>query len=114
MLLSSRRCTKTINLVTLDPVGEGFLVWVGSDIYFSEPTPVAETWINIRTNASTPDQSDCVADFRERWIIEAGPTINKTIDKHHASADWMFFESVQGTKSACDLIFDSINDIFGQ
>lgn len=30
-------------LVTLDPVGEGFLVWLSSDIYFSEPTPVAET-----------------------------------------------------------------------
>ena len=59
-------------------------------------------------------QSDGVADFGERWIIEAGPTINKTIDKHHASADWMFYEPVQGTKSACDLIFDSINDIFGQ
>ncbi|CAI8969240.1 Alpha/beta hydrolase [Pseudomonas sp. IT-232MI5] len=101
-------------LVTLDPVGEGFLVWLGSDIYFSEPTPVAETWINIRANASTPDQSDGVADFGERWIIETGPTINKTIDKHHASADWMFIEPVQGTKSACDLIFDSINGIFSQ
>jgi hypothetical protein len=30
------------------------------------------------------------------------------------SAEWLFIERVQGTKSACDLIFDSINGIFGQ
>ncbi|SMQ23765.1 hypothetical protein SAMN04488483_1184 [Pseudomonas helmanticensis] len=47
-------------------------------------------------------------------MIEAGPTINKAIDRHHASADWMFIEPVQGAKSACDLIFDSFNGIFGQ
>lgn len=100
--------------MTLDPVGEGFLVWLGSDIYFSEPTPAAETWINIRANSSKPDDSDGVADFGERWTIDAGPTVNKTIDKHHASADWMFIEPVQGVKSSCDLIFDSVNGTFGK
>ncbi|MGA8134895.1 MULTISPECIES: alpha/beta hydrolase [Pseudomonas] len=101
-------------LVTLDPVGEGFWVWVGSDIYKSEASPIAETWINIRANSSKPDSSDGVAKFGGRWIITDGPTMNKTMDVHHASADWMFIEPVQGTKSACDLIFDSINGIFGQ
>jgi hypothetical protein len=101
-------------LVTLDPVGQGFWVWVGSDIYKSEPSPIAETWINIRANSSQPDSSDGVAKFGEHWTITDGPTMNKTIDIHHASAGWMFIEPVQGTKSACDLIFDSINGIFGQ
>lgn len=101
-------------LVTLDPVGEGFWVWLGSDIYMSEPQPVAEFWINIRASSSKPDSSDSVADFGERWNIKSGPTMNKTIDIHHASADWMFIQPVQETKSALDLIFDSINGIFGQ
>ncbi|WP_248807311.1 alpha/beta hydrolase [Pseudomonas sp. MWU13-2100] len=101
-------------LVTLDPVGEGFWVWMGSDIYKSEASPIAETWINIRASSSKPDTSDGVAEFGGRWIITNGPTTNKTMDIHHASADWMFIEPVQGTKSACDLIFDSINGIFGQ
>lgn len=101
-------------LVTLDPVGQGFLVWLGSDIYLSEPSPVAETWINILADSKNPDSSDSVADFGERWIICAGPTTNKTANIHHASADRMFIEPVQGTKSACDLIFESINGIFGQ
>lgn len=101
-------------LVTLDPVGEGFWVWMGSDIYKSEASPIAETWINIRANSSKPDPSDGVADIGGRWIMTDGPTMNKTADIHHAWADWMFIEPVQGTKSACDLIFDSINGIFGQ
>lgn len=101
-------------LVTLDPVGEGFWVWLGSDIYKSEPQPIAETWINILANASVPDSSDGVAEFGERWIISGGTTLNKTADIHHASADRMFIEPVQGKKSACDLVFESINGIFGQ
>lgn len=68
----------------------------------------------IRANSSKPDSSDSVADFGERWNIKSGPTMNKTIDIHHASADWMFIQPVQETKSALDLIFDSINGFFGQ
>ena len=100
-------------LVTLDPVGEGFLVWLGSDIYMSKPEPVAETWINIRANSSKPDSSDGVADFGERWMVDSGPAINTVVDIHHASADRMFIHPLQGPKSACDLIFDSIHGLFG-
>ncbi|RMQ41649.1 hypothetical protein ALQ04_00538 [Pseudomonas cichorii] len=100
-------------LVTLDPVGQGFLVWLGSDIYLSEPSPVAEIWINILANSSEPDSSDSVADFGERWIINSGPTINKTADIQHYAAGRMFKEPVLCEKSACDLIFDSINEILG-
>ncbi|GFM91584.1 alpha/beta hydrolase [Pseudomonas cichorii] len=101
-------------LVTLDPVGEGFLVWLGSDIYFSEPSPVAETWINILAESTNPDASDSVADFGEQWIMTSCPTINKTANIHHASAGQMFIEPVQGAKSARDLIFESITGFFGQ
>lgn len=59
-------------LVTLDPVGEGMMVWLGSDIYLSKPTPKAEFWINVRADAKKPDSSDGVADFGERWIPQ-GP-----------------------------------------
>ncbi len=110
----SDECYTIKFLVTLDPVGEGFWVWLGSNIYHSKPSPVAETWINVLANSSNPDSSDSVAEFGERWIIAKGPTTNKTANIHHAAADRLFIEPVQGEKSACDLIIESIRGFFGQ
>ncbi|MGA8133534.1 MAG: alpha/beta hydrolase [Pseudomonas gingeri] len=95
-------------LVTLDPVGEGFWVWVGSDIYKSKPAPVAKIWINIRANPSQPDTSDSVANFGERWTVTSGPSINTSVNLNHAVAWAMFVAPIQGGQSARDLMLDAI------
>ncbi|NNB44567.1 alpha/beta hydrolase [Pseudomonas chlororaphis] len=97
-------------LVTLDPVGEGTLVWLGSDIAGSAPTPVAEKWINIRATPSKPDDSDKVADFGERWVMSSGPDLNVNMDINHANAFGMFMRPIVGSQSACDIIFESITN----
>ncbi|MGY4659962.1 hypothetical protein ACVWZ9_000756 [Pseudomonas chlororaphis] len=101
-------------LVTLDPVGEGALVWLGSDIYGSVPTPVAEQWINIKATPSNPDRSDGVANFGEKWLISSGPDLNVSMNTNHANALGMFTGAIAGRKSACDLIFESITKEFSK
>ena len=96
-------------LVTLDPVGEGALVWVGSDIYADKPTPVTEYWINIKAMPSRPDQSDSVADFGEKWQVVSGPNINVNMDTNHANAPAMFTRAIAQGKSVSDLLFEAIN-----
>ncbi|PWE46653.1 alpha/beta hydrolase [Pseudomonas prosekii] len=95
-------------LITLDPVGEGALVWLGSDIYLNRPEPVSEDWINVRATPSRPDASDGVADFGEKWVITCGPSINANVDTNHANAPDLFSAKISGGKSASDLLFDSI------
>lgn len=95
-------------LVTLDPVGEGFWVWVGSDIYMSKPNPIAKTWINIRANSQHPDGSDGVASFGKRWTVVSGPAINAVVDLHHAMAGSIFMAPIQGGRCARDIMYDSL------
>ncbi|MGN7740565.1 alpha/beta hydrolase [Pseudomonas sp. 22526] len=101
-------------LVTLDPVGEGTLVWIGSDIYASAPVPVAEHWINIMATPSKPDDSDLIANIGERWVIANGPDLNVNMDVNHANASAMFNRPIAGGKSACDKVFESISKEFAQ
>jgi hypothetical protein len=95
-------------LITLDPVGEGTLVWLGSDIYKDKPSPVAEDWINIRATPSTSDDSDGVAEFGEKWIVDCGPSINTNVNTHHYNAMGMMNTPIAGAKSASDLLYESI------
>lgn len=95
-------------LITLDPVGEGALVWLGSDIYRERPVPVAVDWINIKAAPSVRDPSDGVADFGEKWIISCGPSLNVNIDTNHAHALGMLNAPIAEGRSASDLLFDSI------
>ncbi|AJO80441.1 hypothetical protein [Pseudomonas sp. MRSN 12121] len=97
-------------LITLDPVGEGTLVWLGSDIGGSIPTPVAQKWINIRATPSKPDDSDNVAEFGERWTITSGPDLNINMDINHANAEGMFTRTIAGLQSACNIVFESITE----
>lgn len=96
-------------LVTLDPVGEGTLVWLGSDIYGDKPTPVANYWINIKAVPSRPDQSDSVADFGEKWQINSGPDINVNMNTNHANASAMFLSPIAQGRSVSDLMYDAVN-----
>lgn len=95
-------------LITLDPVGEGALVWVGSDIYRERPEPIAEDWINVRAMPTQRDPSDGVADFGEKWLISCGPSLNASVDTNHADAKGLFVAPISGAKSASDLLFESV------
>ena len=96
-------------LVTLDPVGEGILVYVGSDIYKEPQTnPCAKIWINISCNPIDEDQSDKVADFGERWFPKNGPTIYYESKCSHAEVLKMFMENILQNKSALDLLIEDI------
>ncbi|MDR9862309.1 MULTISPECIES: alpha/beta hydrolase [Pseudomonas] len=95
-------------LITLDPVGEGAFVWLGSDIYFDRPEPVAADWINIKAMPSKRDPSDGVADFGEKWLIPCGPSVNANVDTNHANALGLFTARIAGSKSASDLLLDAI------
>lgn len=96
-------------LVTLDPVGEGVIVYVGSDIYKEpEANPGAKIWINISCNPIYEDQSDKVADFGERWFPKNGPTIYYESKCSHAEVLRMFMENILQDKSALDLLIEDI------
>jgi pimeloyl-ACP methyl ester carboxylesterase len=95
-------------LVTLDPVGEGALVWLGSDIYYSKPEPKSGFWINVRANPRVPDSSDSVAEFGERWSISSGPDVNHVMDINHYNARDMFCKPMAEGLSAEDYMFESV------
>lgn len=99
-------------LVTLDPVGEGMMVWMGSDIYLSKPTPKAEFWINVRADAKKPDSSDGVADFGERWIPQ-GANVSVVADIHHYDAGRMFSVMMPQGYSPYDYVKRSIQEYLG-
>ena len=101
-------------LVTLDPVGEGFLVYAGSNIYLSKPKPKADFWINLKAVPSKPDQSDGVAEFGERWNVKSGPNINNEADLNHYNAKKMFTIKLTSGISTCKHLFDNLNSLINQ
>lgn len=113
---SAHLCKRLVNegynvrmLITLDPVGEGVLVYVGSDIYKNtELNPGAKTWINISCNPVDEDKSDKIADFGERWFPKNGPTIYYESKCSHVEVSQMFKEIILQDKSALDLLIEDI------
>lgn len=101
-------------LITLDPVGEGFLVYVGSNIYPRKPKPKSDFWINLKAVPTKPDQSDGVADFGERWNVTQGPNINNEADLNHYNAKKMFTIKLSTGKSACQYLLDAVNILVNQ
>ena len=100
-------------LVTLDPVGKGVLVQTFSDIHSKEPNPSSKFWINIRAQPKTPDQSDSVAEFGERWIVTNGPQVNAVAPNNHYDAIGLFTIRLPTGKSAKQHILDSIHEYLG-
>ena len=98
-------------LITLDPVGEGAFVYIGSDIHRTKPKPVAKFWVNIRATPKVPDQSDSVAEFGERWTVTSGPALNYVADINHYNAKKMFLAPLKDKKSAADLMHESIRKL---
>jgi pimeloyl-ACP methyl ester carboxylesterase len=100
-------------LITLDPVGEGKIVYGISNIYRLTPKPKAEFWINVRA-AKIKDRniSDFVADFGEQWEITSGPNVSGKVDVNHADANIIFAKPLDGGKSARQLLAESILSYF--
>ncbi|MFJ4497284.1 alpha/beta hydrolase [Pseudomonas atacamensis] len=95
-------------LVTLDPVGEGQIVWGISNIYQKEPTPKAEYWVNVRADAKDWNFSDLVADFGEQWDMTSGPNMNGRVDVNHADAWAIYIAVLGGGVSARDILMQSV------
>lgn len=95
-------------LVTLDPVGEGFLVYLGSSIYWTDPTPKAKYWINVLANPSNPDQTDAIAEFGIKWNVNNKADINAEMDVNYRNAPKMFESIVKNKKSCQQMVLDSI------
>jgi len=98
-------------LVTLDPVGKGTLVWIGSNIHRTSPLPKAKYWINILASPAKPDASDTIAELGGRWIIRNGANLNHTADVNHYNAKKMMTIPLAGKKSAADLVCESIRKV---
>jgi hypothetical protein len=98
-----------VMLVTLDPVGGGAMVTLGSAIFRSpEPNPNAKVWINVRGAPKHPDPSDSVANFGDRWIIKSGPNVNVDVDVNHADAEAMFKTKLANGMTVPDILENSI------
>lgn len=101
-------------LITLDPVGEGAFVWLGSNIYMNKPEPKSEYWINIRAKPKNRNSSDGVADFGEQWEVTSGPQANYVIDTNHANAETMFTTPLLNGVSAAKHLYLSIKQHTGK
>lgn len=101
-------------LITLDPVGEGFLVYLASSIFVSKPNPKAKFWINILAAPTKSDQSDSVAEFGIRWQGTEKANINFKMDENHWNAPKMFIEPLKEKKSCQQIILESIIDKIGK
>jgi len=99
-------------LMTLDPVGEGKVVYGISNIYRREPKPKAEYWVNIRAAAVNWNFSDLVADFGEQWEVTQGPNVMGRVDINHADANLMFMQVLPTGKSARQIFNESILSYF--
>ncbi|WP_085629711.1 alpha/beta fold hydrolase [Pseudomonas sp. R16(2017)] len=95
-------------LATLDPVGEGKIVWGISNIYRQEPKPKAEYWVNVRADAKNWNFSDLVADFGEQWDMKSGPNMNGRVDVNHADAGYIYTRALPSGKSARDVLMQSV------
>lgn len=100
-------------LVTLDPVGNGFMVTAFSDIYHKTPHAATKFWINIRAEAKNRDPSDAIADFGEQWDVKNYPTLNAVVDTNHANAIKMFKSPINGGTSAATHVVAAIKRLIG-
>ena len=98
-----------VMLVTLDPVGGGTIVTLGSAIWaHSESKPNAKVWINVHAAPRHPDPSDSVANFGDRWIIKSGPNVNVDVDANHADAGAIFNVRLANGMTVPDIVEKSI------
>lgn len=100
-------------LATLDPVGEGTLVWLGSNIYKTpQIEPNADFWINIRAETNAPHNlSDIVARLGQQWNLTNEPNINQTLNIHHANVQRMLSTQLHTGKSILDYLIENLQQL---
>jgi len=95
-------------LVTLDPVGSGLLVRLGSRIPYRHPAPRSRLWINVRAEPGRSNASDLVAQLGRKWHVAGEPDIDEAVDTNHANACALFCSPLHDGRSAADHMFESI------
>jgi len=95
-------------LVTLDPVGLGLLVRLGSRIPYRRPAPRCDVWINVRAEPGQSNASDLVARLGRKWHVAGAPDIDGALDTNHANAWALFCNPLHDGRSAADWVFESI------
>lgn len=95
-------------LVTLDPVGSGLLVRLGSRIPYHRPAPRSHFWINVRAEPGRSNASDLVAQLGRKWHVAGEPDIDEALDANHANACALFCNPLHDGRSAADCMFESI------
>ncbi len=95
-------------LVTLDPVGSGLLVRLGSRIPYHRPAPRSHFWINVRAEPGRSNASDLVAQLGRKWHVAGEPDIDEALDTNHANAWALFCDPLHDGRSAADCMFESI------
>jgi len=95
-------------LVTLDPVGSGLLVRLGSRIHYRQPVPRSGFWINVRAEPGQANASDRVAQLGRKWHVAGQPDIDEALDINHANAWALFCKRLHDGRSAADRMFESI------
>lgn len=98
-------------LITLDPVGEGFMVTALSDIYPRSAHVAAKRWVNVRAIPKERDPSDSIADLGGQWDIKAGPTLSGIANTNHGDAVKMFYTPLNGGESARDVAVRTIREV---
>ncbi|WP_150540230.1 hydrolase [Actinobacillus vicugnae] len=100
-------------LATLDPVGEGKLVWLGSNIHkLPQSQPNADFWINIRAETqATYDLSDIVARLGQQWHLTNEPDLNQQLNIHHANVQRMLSTKLHTGKSILDYLIESLQQL---
>ena len=95
-------------LVTLDPVGSGLLVRLGSRIPYHRPAPRSHYWINVRAEPGRSNASDLVAQLGRKWHVVGEPDIDEALDINHANAWALFCNPLHDGRSAAYCMFESI------
>lgn len=95
-------------LVTLDPVGSGLLVRLGSNIPYRRPAPRSRLWINVRAEPGRPNASDLVARLGRKLQVAGEPDIDQALDINHANAGALFCKPLRDGRSAADYLFESV------
>jgi len=95
-------------LVTLDPVGSGLLVRLGSRIPYHRPAPHCHCWINVRAEPGRSNASDLVAQLGRKWHVAGEPDIDDALDTNHANAWALFCKPLHDGRSAADCMFESM------
>lgn len=102
-------------LITLDPVGQNWILERSSKIYDDEPSPKAKQWINVYARPSSRNFTDVVAWAGSKWEITSGPQVNISIDTNHAEAPQLMFRRPEsGAASAYELLTKDIIEEFSR